>query len=217
MFFKKVDMRSRAEMTKFLKGHFRYHTTGYWNRSTSYANNVKIYNLGLPKDVEDKLWDLLDCPEIYDFNDLIDDFEKAHDYHWQAGFNGRSGGYLVLYQGGEEPSGYKSFCTVCGQKNYTSVKETGNKCGRCGNPSRVDFASTHMRVFTRPGMPTDMGEDYEDWTMAQLRERVKLVQEFDQLADDIVAKAVYIAENFSVEEEIVYRPERTKVLVEKMA
>lgn len=64
-------------------------------------------------------------------------------------------------------------------------------------------------------MSTDMGEDYGDWSMEELRERVKLVQEFDQLTDDIVREAAYIAENFSVEEETVYKPEKKKVLVEK--
>ena len=72
MFFKEVDKRSRKAMTDFLKRHYRYNTANSWNRSSSYANNIKLYNLGLPKETEDKLWDMLDCQEIYDrFSELI--------------------------------------------------------------------------------------------------------------------------------------------------
>ena len=125
MFFKEVDKRSRKAMTDFLKRHYRYNTANSWNRSSSYANNIKLYNLGLPKETEDKLWDMLDCQEIYDrFSELINDFGLKHNWRWQAGFNGRNSGYLVLYQGEAKPSEYKSFCTACGQKNYKTVEET---------------------------------------------------------------------------------------------
>jgi hypothetical protein len=54
---------------------------------------------------------------------LLEDFGEKHNWLWQAGVNGRSGGYVVLYQGGIKPSGYKSYCTHCGQKNYQAVPE----------------------------------------------------------------------------------------------
>ena len=43
-FYRRVDLRSRSSMTEFLRGHFRYNTLNHWNRSTSYANNIKIYS-----------------------------------------------------------------------------------------------------------------------------------------------------------------------------
>lgn len=43
-FSKKVDLRNREEMVKFLTSHFRYHTMNSWNNATSYAHNVKLYN-----------------------------------------------------------------------------------------------------------------------------------------------------------------------------
>ena len=46
----------------------------------------------------------------------------------------------------------------------------------------------------------------------ELRERTGLVQEFDRLADDIVAEALRIAEEHSVEERIVFVPTRELVL-----
>lgn len=44
--------------------------------------------------------------------------------------NGRSGGYLVLYQGELKPSGYKSYCPRCGQKNYQEATASNNTCRR---------------------------------------------------------------------------------------
>lgn len=212
-FWKSVDTRSRWKMQKFLLEHFRYDTMNSWNRSTSYACNMKIYNLGLPKEVEDKLWDMLDCQEVYDrIHDLIDDFNADHEFRWQAAFNGRSGGYLVLYQGGSKPSEHKSFCRFCGQKNFTSVNETGNVCGRCRRPGRIDYVKPPLQVFTYPGKATDMDEDFEGWSLEELRTRVKLVQELDALADKIVLEARYMAENCSVQEEVYYEQKTRKVL-----
>lgn len=91
LFSKRVDKRSRAEMTAYLSGHFRYDTMRSWNRSTSYACNMKLYNLGLDRETTDKLWDLIQVPEFYDqLNDLIEDFNRQHNYLWQASWNGRS-------------------------------------------------------------------------------------------------------------------------------
>ena len=45
---------------------------------------------------------MMECENFYDdINQLVSDFNVNHDYQWQAGFNGRSGGYLVLYTGGK--------------------------------------------------------------------------------------------------------------------
>lgn len=46
-FFEKVDLRSRDAMVSFLVNHFRYNTMNSWNRSTSWANNLKVYKTEL--------------------------------------------------------------------------------------------------------------------------------------------------------------------------
>lgn len=213
LFSQRVDKRSRAEMTAYLSGHFRYNTMNSWNRSTSYACNMKLYKLGLDRETEDKLWDMIQVPEFYErLNERIEDFNRQHNYLWQAGWNGHSGGYLVLYQGGTKPSRYRSYCTKCGQKNYTSVAETGNRCGVCNEETRVDYIKPPMQIFSFPGRGIDMDEDFEDWSLYELQQRTELVQEFDRLADDIVAEALYIAQNHSVEERTVYMPTTELVL-----
>ena len=218
-FSKEVDLRSRSAMTDFLTKHFRYNTMNSWNRSTSYANNVKAYKLGLSNGQEEKLYALLDTSEFYTYiNEMLDEFAAAHNFIWRVGFNGRSGGYLVLYQGYSKPSEYKSYCTECGQRNYKSVAETGNnKCGRCGSDARKDYTRAPLEIGCYPGRSTDMGEDFEDWDMYQLRERVKLVQEFDKLCDDILSTVVGLIENYEVEETVVYQPRTVKVMREVAA
>jgi len=215
-FIVKVDTRSRKAMINYLSGHFRYDTANSWNAATSYAHNMKLYNLGLGREISDRLYELIECEGFFmSIDDIIASFGAEHDYNWQAGFNGRSGGYLVLYQGGQEPSGYKSYCASCYQQNYETVEESGsNKCGRCGQPARKNYEHTHMRVYTRSGIGTDMGEDFADWDMGSLRDRVKLVQEFDQLAERILYEAVRLAQHYeAVDEEILVKRTR-KVLRE---
>ena len=56
MYYTKVDMRSRKAMVNFLENHFRYSTMNSWNNSTSYANNVKYYNLDLTNEQTDKFF-----------------------------------------------------------------------------------------------------------------------------------------------------------------
>lgn len=59
-----------------------------------------------------------------------------------------------------------------------------------------------------------MDEDFRDWSIEKLRERVRLVEEFDRLCDDIVAEAVWMADNMEVEEQEVYVPTTQRVLKE---
>ena len=215
-FFKAVDLRSRKAMTEFLKEHFRYDTMNSWNCSTSYANNVKVHKLGLTAEQEDKLWKLIDTDEYYDeLRCAMDDFAEAHDYAWQAGFNGRSGGYLVLYQGSKKYSEHLSFCPKCGQRNFKTALPGNDKCGVCG-ATRVNYINPPIETFTYPGRGTDDGEDFEDWSIEALRDRVKLVQEFDMLCDELLSITVDLLDNSDIEEEVAYAPSDRHTSCEKV-
>ena len=213
-FYKPVDLRSRTEMTDFLQNHFRYNTMNSWNNSTSYACNLKVYRLGLTSEIENKLYDMVCVQEFFDaLKPLMDAFAEAHNYRWQAGMNGRSGGYLVLYQGETKLSQYKSYCTCCGQRNYRIALDGDNTCGVCRQPSRINYQKPPKEILVYPGRGTDYGEDFEDWSIDELRERVRLVQELDQLGDAMVDRAVWLANNYTVEEEEYFEPRTGKVLV----
>ena len=213
-FFIPVDLRNRAEMTGFLKNHFRYFTMNSWNRSTSYACNLKIHRLGLEAEYESKLYEMLGTQEFYYAQHmLLDEFGRQHEYRWQAGMNGRNSGYLVLYQGELKPSGYRSFCTECGQKNFRAASETDCICGACRKPTRINFRQPDTLLTSYPGRSTDMDEDFEDWGLEELRMRVRLVQSLDQLADRMVAQAILLCRSCKVVEETVFVPKVQKILV----
>ena len=108
MFAKNVNKRSKAAMIQFLTVHFRYYTMNSWNRTTSYANNVKLNNLQLPENLDDKAYEFLsaECRDYYyDIDERINMFTRKTGY--AAGFNGRSDGYIVLYDTKREDDGYK--------------------------------------------------------------------------------------------------------------
>ena len=57
-----------------------------------------------------------------------------------------------------------------------------------------------------------MYEDFEDWTLSEIRERVELVQEFDRLCDDISREYVDTCLNYRIAEEEILVPKTIKVL-----
>ena len=216
MFYKKIDLRSTKAMKEFLSNHFRYYTMNSWNLSTSYAHNLKIHNV-IPGELQDKAYELLDTEYFYsDFiNQLINEFNINHSYEYQAGFNGRSGGYLVLSKGGqytenlkfkpEDPKDARSYSDVYGR--WISHQEAIDM--------KIAYHSFPGRTYSHPGKSIDQNEDFEDWDLYSLKDRVKLVQEFDQLCDDIVAETIYACKNFKVEEKEIKVSMKIKVLVEK--
>ncbi|MCX6774522.1 MAG: hypothetical protein NTY99_00310, partial [DPANN group archaeon] len=203
----------REAIASFLKKLFMYNTMNSLNRSTSYANCIKLYKVDKPEDVDsDTWWEMLWITEWQEkLSDLLEDFGRRHNWLWQAGINGRSGGYVVLYRGGIKPSGYKSYCSHCGQKNYEDVPDGQiGICGRCDAKARVTFKQTHMQVFTWPGR--DVDKDFEGWTLSELRERVELVQDFDKLCDSIVASYCDTCLHYRITEEEILVPKTIKVL-----
>lgn len=241
--------RRRDKMIEYLAGHFRYHTMNGWNGPTTYANCIKVHRLRVtPREAEAclALLGVEGCHEESGFNEEMRQFDRRWAYAWQIGQNGRSGGYLVLYQGGREHTGHWSHCTRCGQRNFRLVPprrptpeqyirllahrhpwtpeviyrqyadkadpavaffktpeavldllrdekakihreghpgyNADNRCGRCGQPSLVNYprASLPVRTYIKPGLGTDMDVDFQDWDTGQLRNRVELVWDFDQ-------------------------------------
>ena len=96
MFYKTgVDITNDKSMFNFLHDHFTYDTLSSWNCLKSIANNVKVHHLGLDGDEWIALA-ILEDEEYDSINWMIRDWEDEHN-GYKVGFNGRSGGYLVLY------------------------------------------------------------------------------------------------------------------------
>ena len=205
--------RTKAAMIEYLSEHFRYNTMNSWNRSTSYAVNIKVHKLGLPRDLENRAFDMLEVRESFrGFNAVLRDFDKRHNYSYQIGSNGRSGGYLVLYQGGQRPSQHKSYCTECGQRNFTRIEENSNVCGRCYEPTRVncEFSPEH---FTYPGKSLDMDEEFAEWDMYDLRNRVDLVWDFDRTCQKAVNAFIDFCKTHIVKDDVVMVPTDVRIAV----
>jgi hypothetical protein len=151
MFYTKgIDITNDKQMFEFINNHFRYYTANSWNRGRSIAHNVKIYNLGLSGDHWTALTFLQD-DDYFVVNLMIEDWEAEHR-GYKVGFNGRSGGYLVLY----------------------------NAAGGSAIPDTLDYDNYE-------DYKTDM-RDYYGSVKAnrnELRDFVKLVQDFDRLCDEI--------------------------------
>lgn len=205
--------RTVKAMRAFLDGHFRYNTMNSWNRAASYAVRIKVPHLNLTQEQRGRCYDLLsaeDCHEISGFNCAFENFAAENDYRWQIGCNGRSGGYAVLYEGGREPSGYKSRCRMCGQLNYTEATEENKQCGRCHANTRVNFTTPHMRTFSRPGCSVD-SNGTDEMTSDDVRYRFKTVWEFDCAVEYAVANFVACAMEAKVEEITVMVPQKRTV------
>lgn len=217
-FYRKVDIRKPKDMIDYLKNHFRYDTMNSWNRSTSYANNVKIHRV-IPMELQDKASAIMEQGDVYhEINGLLSEFGKNHDYEYQAGFNGRSGGYLVLLRGGyklkkyfsgfspEYPNDKRDYSDYYGRWfSHKEAKEMGTAY------------SSYKEVFTQPGRNIDMESDYEDWDIEELRSRIKLVREFDKLCNDVVNLFISYCKNYEVQDEEIEVPKTIKVLVESSA
>lgn len=78
----------------------------------------------------------------------------------------------------------------------------------------MNYQVPPMEYGTYPGRSTDMSEDFEEWDIYSLGERVKLVQDFDRFCDDVLSEVRNILDNFEVDEDIVYVPQTVKRLRE---
>ena len=130
MFYVKgIDITNDKQMFNFLKDHYQYYTMNSWNGLKSIANNVKVYRLNLSGDCYNALTFLQD-DDYFTINMMIEDWEVEHR-GYKVGFNGRSGGYLVLYNANDNKTvlideveynddyeGYKEMC----REYFGSVK-----------------------------------------------------------------------------------------------
>ncbi len=203
---------SRQRMIQYLSKHFRYDTMSSWNRSTSYARDVKVHNLNLPRKLRDRAYEFLDLREPYEgINALIAQFGLSYDWRWQVGFNGRSAGYLVLYQGSREKSGYTTRCDACGKYTWYDTEQPCHM-DQCDGTLRL-LEEKQYNVISYPGRGTDDETDFSEWSTEELRDRVKLVRDFDRLCDACIKSFIRFVATHTVEEEDVLVTETRRVAV----
>lgn len=175
MFYKKVRKDSNREMFEFLTGHYTYFTMNSWNGYESIANKVKVHSLPFRNDSCNVLAALED-DEYSIVNMMLNDFEEEHGV--RVCFNGRSGGYLVLYpkQGCQHVFEHDSNSPIH-YDNYENWKED------------VQYDWGSLKAY----QPT-------------LIKQVELVQAFDKLCDDLIDVCDELTDNYlaaKAEEEFI--------------
>jgi hypothetical protein len=200
-------------MLHFLKTHFRYYTAHSWNRATSYARKIKIHQLGLDRETENKCYDMLEISEAFeDFTSILRDFALRHDFAWQIAQNGRSGGYLALYQGGRKDSGYKTRCNTCFIPTWYAGKQP---CHRAECDGVLEPLSKPLwETYVHSGRGVDDDGDYDSISYEELRERVVLVSDFDRTCQLAIEAFVNYAKIHEVQEKEIMVPKTVKVAVE---
>lgn len=179
MYYKKVNLNSNKECFEFLAGHFTYDTLNSWNGLHSIANNVKVYNL--PVSYEDAM-EALERDEYLSINMAIKDWEEDHP-GTKVGFNGRSGGYLVLYS--DRHNGHIFDDDNCSPCHKFMDYENWKGC------VQEDYGSLQAYHQT-------------------LIHEVKLVQDFDKLCDDLVNILKSLIEDMNYEKEHTHFFEATQ-------
>ena len=158
-----VDICSAKSMFNFINEHFKYWTMNSWNRLESIANNVKVYNLGLDGDWGNALFYLYYDDDIRDLQSEISfrihDWEREHP-GYALGFNGRSDGYLVMYN--KDRDGSVHFVSILpewleGFDTYEDWKE---------------YVLEYYAYAVKDMVPS-------------LREYVAVIRDFDKLCDDL--------------------------------
>lgn len=155
MYYKEVDYTNAKACFDFLHNHFEYDTMNSWNRMRSIANNVKVYNIP-DLDTHEAL-KALEEDDYLSINQAIEDWEADHP-GYSVAFNGRSGGYLVLYS-----NSYNGHC-------FDGIHDSP-----CQYDSYEDWKCDVEEDW-------DSLDNYADVLIRQ----VKLVQDFDKLCDDLV-------------------------------
>lgn len=159
MFYKTgVDISNSKSMWEFLHNHFTYSTCNSWNGGKSIAHNVKLYNLKLEGDWTVAARFLLDEQDLGDLQFLIQekiDYFVAEHSMFRVHFNGRQGGYLVLYNRDNNCNILPDFIT-----DYDDYEHFKSYIKTCYGQAVKEFTD-ELRVWTG------------------------LVRDFDRLCDDL--------------------------------
>ena len=88
------------------------------------------------------------------------------------------------------------------------------RCGKCGEDTRVNLTHPLYKIYTT-GASIDQNEDFEDWSIEDIRDRIKLVQDFDRLCDNCLAALKNLINNTEIVEEEYVEVKTKKTLKNK--
>lgn len=165
-FAKEVDLENEEAVFTFLKEHPLYFLMNSWNRLQIFAQNIKIYNLDVDKEISDKLFELLDVdsPDVqFIFDDNISDF-KEENPGYTIHTNGRSGGYLILAPSQNDRGKLSNMVDTI--KNYNTL-----------NDLKEDYDFEEFKDLAKTVMNFDKACDSIIQSVVSLAENCEIVEE----------------------------------------
>ena len=190
-FDKTQNIKTVKQKFNYLKKHFIYYTMNSWNGLRSIANNVKAHNLPLTKEQYKRFFDLV-CDEelneqLYSYiNNMLQQF-RAINKGYKVYFNGRSDGYLVLYNDNNNSSVLNEYI-----EDASSYEEALNNY-------KSDYNTTTKEA--RANIDYCINNDFD------------IVQAFDRFCDDVLNELIKILDSAAVEEEEEKITVKHKILV----
>lgn len=211
-FIKSVFGKTKEDMAKFLSQHKRYCTMGR-SGVESYSNGCKLHSLGLRGAQLDKAYEAIQMEGLQDLiSEPIRKFTAETYGAYTVGFNGRSGGHMVLYSGEYYDSDYKSYCTNCGRRTYHAVAPGETvACGGCSHALTSYKKVPRFHRVHSTGIDDGMTfEDFMALSRSELKTKFDLVRRFDEVCEQVRDEFIALLDDHIIVEEQVMVPHMVK-------
>lgn len=192
-FFDGLKEKTLESKFEYIKDHFTYDIMNSWNNLESIANNVKIFNLKLTREQENRFFELVNIDEEYIYDTLnydIELFKNLGDFN--IFYNGRNGGYLVIVP---------DFKLYNKNMNILDLFFSDNI-----------YEYNTFKEYKKESLDSSYGYDNTDFN-DKLEECYFLLKSFDKLCDILRADLIYILNNAKIEEEKILEEHIEKTIV----
>lgn len=192
-FFDGLKEKTLESKFEYIKDHFTYDIMNSWNNLESIANNVKIFNLKLTREQENRFFELVNIDEEYIYDTLNYDIELFKDLgDFNIFYNGRNGGYLVIVP---------DFKLYNKNMNILDLFFSDNI-----------YEYNTFKEYKKESLDSSYGYDNTDFN-DKLEECYFLLKAFDKLCDILRADLIYILNNAKIEEEKILEEHIEKTIV----
>lgn len=144
---------SYKKKLEYIDRFFKYWTMNSWNKTQTFAFNIKVYNI-IPKDLQNKAYDLLsvDDPAFWNYvsNETDNIVKHFCGDKYSAYTNGRSGGYLILMKDDDRAyfnNAINDLSDILGLYENGHYEDYQNEVERRGD--FIDYVFHTVRQFKR--------------------------------------------------------------------
>ena len=179
-YYKGLTERTIEQKYQYIKTHFQYDIMNSWNKLKSFANNVKIYKMGLTNEQQNKFFELMQIDSdflYYESICIIEEFEKLTNT--QVYFNGRSGGYMVIVPD----------FNICKRNEHLLNYYNLENIKYCDNYKEFKIEQSINSYFS-----------YKDSYKGDIDNVYYILKAFDKLCDILRNELIYILDNYTIEE-----------------